>query len=58
MSESHKGNKRSNETKKKISEARLKRKERLGYLNSSETRQIMSRLKKRKTLWQGGYSPY
>lgn len=42
MSKSHKGFKHSDKAKKKISEARLERKEKLGYLNSSKTREKMS----------------
>ena len=42
-SESFKGRRLSRETKLKLSQSRLRRKKRLGYLNSPETREKMSR---------------
>lgn len=45
-----KGKKRSEETKKKMRKARLKRKEQLGYINSPITRKKLSRVLKGKKL--------
>lgn len=44
---------RSEETKRKISETRLRKKQELGYLNSPETRKKMSEAKKGKTYVKG-----
>ncbi len=48
------GNKQSEETREKIRTSRKKRFERLGYLNSTETRKKMSEARKGKPAWNKG----
>ena len=50
ISEARKGKKLSEEAKKKVSEARLRRKEKLGFLNSMETRRKISKANKGRKL--------